>query len=134
AATTAAAAASAVSAARAAGKTRPQLPFTNLGLHPDLLKGIRDLGFARPTPIQAEAIPAAMSGRDLLACAQTGSGKTVAFLLPILHRLMDMPRRTTRALILTPTRELAAQILEDLDALAVHTPMTGAAVFGGVSM
>jgi ATP-dependent RNA helicase RhlE len=110
------------------------VPFTSLHLHSDLLKGIRDLGFTRPTPIQAEAIPAAMSGRDLLACAQTGSGKTVAFLLPILHRLMEKPRRTSRALILTPTRELAAQILEDLDALCVHTPITGAAIFGGVSM
>jgi ATP-dependent RNA helicase RhlE len=110
------------------------LPFSGLHLHPDLLKGIRDLGFTRPTPIQSEAIPAAISGRDLLACAQTGSGKTVAFLLPILNRLLSAPRRTTRALVLTPTRELAAQILEDFNALAVHTPVTGAAVFGGVSM
>jgi ATP-dependent RNA helicase RhlE len=75
-----------------------------------------------------------MSGRDLLACAQTGSGKTAAFLLPILHRLIGKPRRTTRALVLTPTRELAAQILEDLNALATHTPLTGAAVYGGVAM
>jgi ATP-dependent RNA helicase RhlE len=110
------------------------LPFTAFHLNPSLLKGIRDLGFTRPTPIQTEAIPVAMSGRDLLACAQTGSGKTVAFLLPILHGLMDRPRRTTRALILTPTRELAAQILEDFTALAVHTPVTGASVFGGVAM
>jgi len=110
------------------------LPFTQLHLHPDLLKGIRDLGFTRPTPIQSEAIPPAMSGRDLLACAQTGSGKTAAFLLPILHQLLSAPRRTTRALILTPTRELAAQILEDFNGLAVHTPVTGAAIFGGVSM
>jgi ATP-dependent RNA helicase RhlE len=110
------------------------MPFTSLKLHPDLQKGIRELGFARPTPIQAEAIPPAMQGRDVLACAQTGSGKTAAFLLPILHRLLEKPRRTTRALILTPTRELAAQILEDFNALAVHTPLTGAAIFGGVSM
>ena len=110
------------------------MPFTTLGLHADLLKGIRELGFARPTPIQAEAIPAGMSGRDVLACAQTGSGKTAAFLLPILHRLIGKPRRTTRALVLTPTRELAAQILEDFNALAVHTPLTGAAVYGGVGM
>ena len=75
-----------------------------------------------------------MAGRDLLACAQTGSGKTAAFLLPILHRLMTKPRRTTRALVLTPTRELAAQILEDFNALSLHTPLTGAAVFGGVGM
>jgi ATP-dependent RNA helicase RhlE len=110
------------------------VPFTTFHLHPDLLRGVRDLGFTRPTPIQTEAIPTVMGGRDLLACAQTGSGKTAAFLLPILHRLMDKPRRTTRTLILTPTRELAAQILEDLDALSVHTPLTGAAVYGGVSM
>jgi ATP-dependent RNA helicase RhlE len=110
------------------------MPFSSLHLHADLLKGIRELGFARPTPIQAEAIPPVLAGRDLLACAQTGSGKTAAFLLPILHRLIDKPRRTTRALVLTPTRELAAQIAEDLEALAVHTPLTGAAVFGGVGM
>ena len=110
------------------------MPFTRLQLHPDLLTGIHELGFTRPTPVQAEAIPPAMAGRDLLVCAQTGSGKTAAFLLPILHRLMDKPRRTTRALILTPTRELAAQILEDFNALAVHTPLSGAAVYGGVGM
>ena len=75
-----------------------------------------------------------MSGKDVLACAMTGSGKTAAFLLPIMHRLLERPRRTTRALILTPTRELAAQILEDFNALAVHTPLTGAAVYGGVGM
>ena len=108
--------------------------FNNLHIHADLLKGIRELGFTRPTPIQAEAVPPALEGRDLLACAQTGSGKTIAFLLPILHRLMNKPRRTTRALILTPTRELAAQILEEFNGLTVHTPLTGAAVFGGVGM
>jgi ATP-dependent RNA helicase RhlE len=110
------------------------VPFTNLHLHPDLLEGIRELGFIRPTPIQAEAVPPALDGRDLLACAQTGSGKTIAFLLPVLNRLMGTPRRTTRALILTPTRELAAQILEEFNGLSVHTPLTGAAVFGGVGM
>ncbi len=108
------------------------MPFTNLGLHPSLLRGLKDLGFTRPTPIQADAIPPAMQGQDLLACAMTGSGKTAAFLLPILHKLMDKPRGTTRALVLTPTRELAAQIVEDLNDLAVHTPLTAAAVFGGV--
>lgn len=75
-----------------------------------------------------------MEGKDLLACAMTGSGKTAAFLLPILHRLLDEQRRTTRALVLTPTRELAAQILEDLNAIAIHTPLTAAAVYGGVGM
>ena len=110
------------------------MPFAHLKLHPSLLKGIKELGFARPTPIQADAIPPALAGRDVLACAMTGSGKTAAFLLPILHRLIDKPRRTTRALVITPTRELAAQILEDLNDLAVHTPITAAAVFGGVGM
>ena len=110
------------------------MPFAHLKLHPSLLKGIKELGFARPTPIQADAIPPALAGRDVLACAMTGSGKTAAFLLPILHRLIDRPRRTTRALVLTPTRELAAQILEDLNDLAVHTPITAAAIFGGVGM
>jgi ATP-dependent RNA helicase RhlE len=110
------------------------VPFTHLQLSPALTKAIKELGFVRPTPIQAEAIPPALEGRDLIACAQTGSGKTAAFLLPIIHRLIERPRRTTRALILAPTRELAAQILEDFTALTVHTPVTGAAVYGGVGM
>ena len=110
------------------------MPFRSLKLHPSLLAGIKDLGFTRPTPIQTDAIPPAIEGHDVLACAMTGSGKTAAFLLPILHRLLAKPRGTTRALIITPTRELAAQILEDLNDLAVHTPITGAAVFGGVGM
>jgi ATP-dependent RNA helicase RhlE len=110
------------------------VPFSHLKLHPSLLKGVKELGFPRPTPVQADAIPPAMAGRDVLACAMTGSGKTAAFLLPILHHLIDRPRGTTRALVLTPTRELAAQILEDLNDLAVHTPITGAAVIGGVAM
>ena len=75
-----------------------------------------------------------MAGRDVLACAVTGSGKTAAFGLPILHRLMPKPRRTTRALVLTPTRELCAQIDAHLQELAVHTPVTSAAVYGGVGM
>ena len=110
------------------------MPFSKLGLHPSLLQGLKDLGFTRPTPIQTDAIPLAMAGQDLLACAMTGSGKTAAFLLPILHRLIDKPRGTSRALVLTPTRELAAQIVEDLNDLAVHTPLTAAAVYGGVGM
>src|ERR1700730_1676983 len=110
------------------------MPFTQFKLHPDLLRGVKDLVFTRPTPIQADAIPPGIEGRDLLACAQTGSGKTAAFLLPILNGLMGKGRGTTRALILTPTRELAAQIHEDLSDLTVHTPITGAAVFGGVGM
>src|SRR5215211_7618568 len=110
------------------------MPFAKFKLHADLLRGVRELGFTRATPIQEQAIPPALEGRDLLACAMTGSGKTAAFLLPILHRLMGKPRGTTRALVLTPTRELAAQIEEHLKQLAVHTPLSGAAVFGGVGM
>jgi ATP-dependent RNA helicase RhlE len=110
------------------------LSFNDLKLHPSLLKGIKELGFARPTPIQADAIPPGLEGRDVLACAQTGSGKTAAFLLPILNKLIEKPRGTTRALVLAPTRELAAQSLADLNDLAVHTPITGASIFGGVGM
>jgi ATP-dependent RNA helicase RhlE len=110
------------------------MPFSSLGLSADLLRGARELGFTRPTPIQLEAIPAAVAGQDILACAMTGSGKTAAFLLPILNRLAGKPRGTTRALVLTPTRELAGQIEEHLNALALHTPLSGAAVFGGVGM
>jgi ATP-dependent RNA helicase RhlE len=110
------------------------LSFDSFRLHPDLLRGVRSLGFVRPTPIQEQAIPPILEGRDLLGRAQTGSGKTAAFLLPILHRLMGKPRRITRALILTPTRELAAQITEDLAALGRYTGLHGAAIYGGVGM
>jgi len=110
------------------------MSFDQFGLHPELLHGVRDLGFVRPTPIQEKAIPPILDGRDVLGRAMTGSGKTAAFLLPILHRLAGRPRGTTRALILTPTRELAAQIAEDLAALARHTRLRGTAVFGGVGM
>lgn len=74
------------------------MSFANFKLHPDLLRGIRELGFTRATPIQEQAIPPALEGRDLLACAMTGSGKTAAFLLPILHRLIGKPRGATRPL------------------------------------
>jgi ATP-dependent RNA helicase RhlE len=110
------------------------MEFSSFGLHPDLLRGVTDLGFTRPTPIQEQALPAGLAGKDLLAAAQTGSGKTAAFLLPILQRLIDQPRGRTRALILTPTRELAAQIHEHFEALAKYTRLRGAAVFGGVGM
>ncbi|HSP14059.1 MAG TPA: DEAD/DEAH box helicase [Thermoanaerobaculia bacterium] len=110
------------------------MPFTKFGLHPDLIRGVKELGFTRPTPIQNDAIPPAMAGRDVLAAAATGSGKSAAFLLPILHRLIGKKRGTTRALIITPTRELAAQIDEHLRELAIHTPISGAAVYGGVGM
>src|SRR4051812_24400193 len=110
------------------------MTFSSFGLHPDLLRGIKDLGFTRPTPIQTDAIPPALEGRDLLAAAATGSGKSAAFLLPIANRLIGKKRGTTRALVLTPTRELAAQIDEHLRDLTMHTPISGAAVYGGVGM
>jgi ATP-dependent RNA helicase RhlE len=108
--------------------------FAGLGLHDALLRAVRELGFEQPTPIQRDAIPAGLAGRDVLACAATGSGKTAAFLLPILQRLAPLPRGRTRALIITPTRELAAQIEEHRTGLSRHTKVTGAAVYGGVGM
>ena len=110
------------------------MAFASFDLHQDLLRGIRELGFTRPTPIQEAAIPPALDGQDVLACAMTGSGKTAAFLLPVLDRLIDKKRGATRALVLTPTRELAAQIEQHMVDLAVHTPLSCASVFGGVAM
>src|SRR5262245_5007065 len=110
------------------------MSFTCFTLHTDLLRGLDALGFAVPTPIQKDAIPPALDGRDVLACAMTGSGKTAAFLLPILQRLTDRPRGVTRALVLAPTRELAAQIDEHRRQLARFTRIGGAAIFGGVAM
>ena len=110
------------------------MPFSGFGLDSAIQRALRELGFTRPTPVQKDAIPPALAGRDVLACAMTGSGKTAAFLLPIMQRLLAKRRGTTRALVLAPTRELAAQIDEHLSQLAVHTPLTGAAVFGGVGM
>ena len=110
------------------------MSFSEFQLHPDLLRGVASLGFQAPTPIQRDAIPPALAGRDVLACAMTGSGKTAAFLLPILQRLLALPRGTTRALVVAPTRELAAQIDEHRRELARYTRVDGAAVFGGVGM
>ena len=110
------------------------MAFATLKLHPTLLRGVEALGFTQPTPIQTEAIPHALEGRDLLACAATGSGKTAAFLLPILHDLVDRPRGTTRALVIAPTRELALQIVDDMRGLARFSGVTAAAVHGGVKM
>ena len=107
--------------------------FDQLNLQPALLRAIRELGFTEPTPVQAAAIPPALEGKDLLASAATGSGKSAAFGLPLIDALAQLPRGKTRALILAPTRELAAQIAEHLAALAKHTRVTVAAVFGGVS-
>ena len=110
------------------------MPFSSFDLHPHLIRAIQDVGYTKPTPIQVQALPPALEGRDVLACAQTGSGKTAAFLLPILQHLIGQKRGTTRALIITPTRELAAQIVADVGDLAKHTPVSAAAIFGGVGM
>jgi ATP-dependent RNA helicase RhlE len=110
------------------------MSFSTFGLHPKLLQAVEDLGFEQPTPIQVKAIPPLMEGKDVLGAAATGSGKTAAFLLPILHKLMDKPRGTTRVLVLAPTRELAAQIADHFKALARHTALKGAAIYGGVGM
>ena len=109
--------------------------FESLTLHPNLLKGIHDLGYLHPTPIQVEAIPAILKGRDVVGCAQTGTGKTAAFVLPILHKLLsEKPRKHVRALILAPTRELALQSMEHLRSLSRYVHLKGAAIFGGVPM
>src|SRR5581483_6239730 len=108
------------------------MPFSQLGLHPELIKGIKAMGFSAPTPIQEQAIPVAMEGRDVLGCAQTGSGKTVAFALPILHRLLTHPKPGVRALILVPTRELAAQVETTFHDCGRFTSFKTALVIGGV--
>ena len=98
------------------------------------MRGIQDLGFTEPTPIQRDAIPAALAGRDILASAQTGSGKTAAFVIPILQRLAGAPRRGARALVLTPTRELAVQVEEHVRELGRHAGVSSVKVYGGAGM
>lgn len=107
------------------------MPFRALGLHASLVRAAKDLGYAEPTPVQAGAIPSALAGRDVLATAQTGTGKTAAFLLPVLHRLLAAPRGSIRALILSPTRELAEQIEAAARGLARHSNVRTALVVGG---
>ncbi len=111
------------------------MSFSSLGLDPRILQAVQEAGYTDPTPIQAAAIPAILTGRDLIGIAQTGTGKTAAFTLPLLHRMAlatPAPRRRTRALVLAPTRELAVQIEENVKAYARHLPLTVATVFGGV--
>jgi ATP-dependent RNA helicase RhlE len=112
--------------------------FEELQLHPEILRAVREVGYERPTPIQARAIPVVLTGRDLFGCAQTGTGKTAAFALPILARLRasrsaSQGRPPIRALVLAPTRELASQIAEDFQNYARYTGLRTAVVFGGVS-
>jgi ATP-dependent RNA helicase RhlE len=110
------------------------MPFTALGLMPELVRAVADEGYEHPTPIQTEAIPLALAGRDLIGSAQTGTGKTAAFVLPILQRLQAGARGVLRALILVPTRELAEQVVTSIRAYGRHTHLKGAAVYGGVGM
>ena len=109
------------------------MSFTDLGLVPGLLRAVADKGYATPTPIQREAIPAVLAGRDVLAGAQTGTGKTAAFVLPILQRLAEQQGSAPRALVLTPTRELAAQVAESAEQYGRHTSVRTMVIFGGVS-
>ena len=118
---------------------RPFMPFSSLGLSPSLLRAVSAKAYLAPTPIQAQAIPAALQGRDVLGSAQTGSGKTAAFVLPLLQQLEQAPFESPRrvgALILVPTRELCAQVGEEIRKLAEHMPraVKVSIVFGGVSI
>ncbi|WP_414443028.1 DEAD/DEAH box helicase [Burkholderia sp. 22PA0106] len=116
------------------------MSFASLGLAEPLVRAVNELGYSEPTPIQSQAIPAVLGGGDLLAGAQTGTGKTAGFTLPILQRLNDMPapqagaKRPVRALILTPTRELAAQVEESVRAYGKYLKLRSTVMFGGVSI
>ena len=106
--------------------------FDRFGLHEALLRGIREAGFTNPRPIQVETIPAGLKGRDVLGLAQTGTGKTAAFALPLLNQIMKERRKATRALVIAPTRELATQITEEIRMLARFTRIKVATIYGGV--
>jgi ATP-dependent RNA helicase RhlE len=115
--------------------------FAELGLAPELLRAVEDQGYTEPTPIQAQAIPLVMAGRDVMGGAQTGTGKTASFTLPILHRLAPHANASTsparhpiRALILAPTRELAVQVEESVKTYSKHLPIRSTCIYGGVNM
>ena len=113
------------------------IPFDHLSLDERLLNGIRDLGWQDTRPVQSGVIPIALAGQDVIACAETGTGKTAAFLVPILHRFINEPTPQpprTRALVLAPTRELAVQIEDQVQGLTYHTTVSSVAVYGGVPM
>lgn len=114
--------------------TESSTTFEELSLAPELLQAVRDAGYEQPTPIQAQAIPLVLRGRDVIGLAQTGTGKTAAFTLPIVHRLLGGPERRVRALVITPTRELTAQVSENFAAYAAHTSLRVADVYGGVPL
>jgi ATP-dependent RNA helicase RhlE len=114
------------------------MSFTNLGLSEPLLKAIKEQGYTKPTPIQQQAIPVVIEGKDVLAAAQTGTGKTAGFTLPLLEKLSQtkpkMQKKQIRALVLTPTRELAAQVAESIKTYGRHMPYTSTVIFGGVGI
>ena len=105
-----------------------------MGLAPEILSGLSDMGYTAPSPIQAQAIPIAVTGRDLIASASTGTGKTAAFLVPIFQQLVGTERGVLRVVVLTPTRELALQIDEQVLALAYHVGLSSVAIVGGMKM
>jgi ATP-dependent RNA helicase RhlE len=113
--------------------------FDSLGLSADILRAVREKGYTEPTPIQRQAIPVVLSGRDLMGAAQTGTGKTAGFTLPLLHRLSADPAparkpKVVRALVLTPTRELAAQVADSITLYGKHLPLRSTVIFGGVNI
>ncbi|MFC1874196.1 DEAD/DEAH box helicase [Chloroflexota bacterium] len=108
--------------------------FENLNLHPSIMTGVHELGYTELTPIQTESIPPILQGRDIIGLAQTGTGKTAAFVLPILQRLLKAPRRKIGSAIITPTRELAEQINGVINRLAKHTGLKSIAVYGGTNI
>jgi ATP-dependent RNA helicase RhlE len=108
--------------------------FENFNLHPSIMSGVRALGYTVPTPIQEKAIPPVLNGSDIIGLAQTGTGKTAAFILPILQHLLEGPRGFVRALIVSPTRELAEQTSEAANELGRDTKLRSLAVYGGVGM
>ncbi len=119
----------------------PTVKFADFGLAPEILRALTDQGYVHPTPIQAAAIPIVLQGRDVMGAAQTGTGKTAGFSLPIIQLLMahanpsmSPARHPVRALVLTPTRELAVQVAENVKAYAQHTPLRSTVVFGGMDM
>ncbi len=109
------------------------MTFQEFGLHPDITRVLPEIGYENPTPIQEQSIPLVMSGRDMLGSAQTGTGKTAAFLLPVLHRLLENPGRGLQVLVLEPTRELAMQVEEQARLFSKYTPFRAAMIVGGVA-
>jgi len=110
------------------------ISFDTMGLAPEILSGLSDMGYKTPSPIQSEAIPLGMTGRDLIASASTGTGKTAAFLIPIFQQLVGAERGVLRVVVLTPTRELALQIDEQVLALGYHVGLSSVAIIGGMKM